>query len=565
MRRVRVALLATLLCVGCARAGPTPASPAEPSQSASAAAPKRIVAATKNVPSFLYYKLHPGPTAGAEEIGDLLDSGLVITDDSGLLRPLLGEAVPSLDNGLWQVFPDGSMQTTLKIRPRAVWHDGAPLTADDLVFTAALAQDRELAVFHHVGFDSIERLEIVDPRTVLVHWKRPYIEADALFSTRFTLPLPAHLLQDPYTESKDTFLELPFWGDEFIGTGPFKVHEYVRGSFLNLRANTEFAPGRPRVDEIEVRFITDDNAFIANLLSGAVDFTLGRGSSLEQALMVRDQWTGGSVEFKALDSWVTLYPQFVNPSPQVVANAQFRRALVQAIDRQEIVDTIQHGQTPVADGNISPHHPYYKQIEPSVVHYGYDPRQSAAILQDLGYARGADGAFRDAGGQPLALELRGSTVLDILPKSIYAVADYWKQLGVPTTPEIRPTQLAADPEWTATFPAFALQRQTGSHRFLPNLRSSQARIPERNYTGLNVARYMDPDMDALIDRYVTTIPITDRVAVIAQIEHRITDEAIWMTLFFDTEPALISNRLVNVHARGEDSNHAWNAYEWDVR
>jgi hypothetical protein len=82
---------------------------------------------------------------------------------------------------------------------------------------------------------------------------------------------------------------------------------------------------------------------------------------------------------------------------------------------------------------------------------------------------------------------------------------------------------------------------------------------------LNIARYVDPEMDVLIDRYVTTIPDAERTAVIGQIIHKMTDDAIWLTLFFDTEPALISNRLVNVRARGEDSNHAWNSFEWDVR
>jgi len=564
--RPEIALLSLLVVLSaCAAPAPRSSTQAASQSSAPSNSTKRIVAATKNQPSFLYYKLHPGPTAGAEEIGDLVSSGLVIADDQGLLRPLLGEAVPSLDNGMWRVFPDGTMQTTLKIRPEAVWHDGTPLTSDDLAFTVGLAQDRELTVFRHVGFDSVERVEATDTRTLVVHWKRPYIEADALFSTRFALPLPKHLLAQAYADSKDTFLDHPYWTDAFVGTGPFKLRQFTRGISVLLDANRAFAPGRPKVDELEVRFIGDDNTFVANLLSGAVDFTLGRGPSLEQALLIKEQWSGGVVEFKALDSWITLYPQFLNPNPATLANPQLRRALLQAIDRQEMVESIQHGQVPVAGGNISPNHPGYREIQNSIVRYAYDPRRAARMIEELGYTRAADGTFRDPTVQPLALEVRGSTVLDILPKAIYAVADYWKQLGAPTATDVRPTAQLQDLEYGATFPAFALQRQTGSHRFLPNLRSTQARLPERGYTGLNVARYMNAEMDALIDRYVTTIPITERTAVIGEIVHRITDEAIWLTLFFDTEPALISHRLVNVRARGEDSNHAWNAYDWDVR
>src|SRR5439155_24788116 len=116
------------------------------------------------------------------------------------------------------------------------------------------------------------------------------------------------------------------------GAGPLKLRELVRSSHVVLQANDQYVLGRPKVDEVEVRFITDDNTLIGNLLSGAVDMTLGRGISLEQALQARDQWRDGKAEFKSLDILVELYPQFLNPTPAVVANAQFRRALLHAID-----------------------------------------------------------------------------------------------------------------------------------------------------------------------------------------------------------------------------------------
>jgi peptide/nickel transport system substrate-binding protein len=238
--------------------------------------------------------------------------------------------------------------------------------------------------------------------------------------------------------------------------------------------------------------------------------------------------------------------------------------MLHAIDRQELVESIQHGLVPVADGNISPNHPQFRAIEPSIVRHGFDLRRAAQLLEELGYSRGADGGWRDASGNRLAVQIRGTTVLDILPKATLSVADYWQRFGVTVESDIRSSR-ALDREQQATFPAFNLNRQTGSTRFLPNLRSTQARLPENSFNGLNVARYMDPDMDSLIDRYVTTIPIAERAQTVAEIMRRITGDAIWLTLFFDTEPALIANRLVNVHPRGEDSNHAWNAREWDVK
>src|SRR4030095_15173564 len=111
---------------------------------------------------------------------------------------------------------DGRMETMWKIRPGARWHDGTPFTSDDLVFTARVVQDPELAVFRDRAYELIESVEAPDPRTVTVRWRRPFLEADTLFGT-LALPMPRHILERPFIEDKTTFLDLPHWSQEFIG------------------------------------------------------------------------------------------------------------------------------------------------------------------------------------------------------------------------------------------------------------------------------------------------------------------------------------------------------------
>ena len=89
--------------------------------------------------------------ARLDTLQELLHVGLVTSDSRGRLEARLAEVVPSLDNGLWELFPDGTMATTWKIRGDARWHDGHPVSADDLLFTAAVAQDRDLAIFRDVA------------------------------------------------------------------------------------------------------------------------------------------------------------------------------------------------------------------------------------------------------------------------------------------------------------------------------------------------------------------------------------------------------------------------------
>jgi peptide/nickel transport system substrate-binding protein len=76
---------------------------------------------------------------GTSEIEKLVNSGLTVQGARGPLEPRLAEAVPTTDNGMWRVFPDGRMETTWKLRPNIRWHDGVPLTADDLVFTTTVS------------------------------------------------------------------------------------------------------------------------------------------------------------------------------------------------------------------------------------------------------------------------------------------------------------------------------------------------------------------------------------------------------------------------------------------
>lgn len=562
-RAMAIALAAALL-VSCAPARPGAAPAAEAPAPQGVAGPRRIVAAIKTVPPFLYQKLNPANVSGGPELCDLVSAALAVRDDRGELVPRLAAAVPSTENGLWRVFPDGRMETTWQLREGARWHDGTPMSAEDLVFTATVVQDPELPVLRDRAYELIDRVEAVDARTAVVTWRRPYIDADTLFGL-IGVPIPRHLLEKLYREEKASFLDSPLWSHEFVGAGPFKLREWVRGSHVVLEAFDAYPLGRPKVDEVEVRFITDDNTLIANILAGTVDMTLGRSISVEQALQARDQWREGTAEFRSLDIWIVLYPQFLNPTPPIVAHPQFRRALMHAIDRQELVESIQHGLVPIADCVLSPNLVAYREVQRSVPRYEFDPRRTRQLLEELGYPRSGDGFHRDPAGQRLSVGIQVTTVLDIQPKTAFPVADYWQRAGVGVELDVVPPQRGQDLEYRATFPSFALQRQPANLGPLPNLHSAQARTPERGFTGSNNARYMDPSMDALIDRYLTTIPARERVDAAAQIVRRIAEELIWMGLFFDTEPSLIANRLVNVRAKPDDGRQTWNAHEWSVR
>jgi peptide/nickel transport system substrate-binding protein len=481
--------------------------------------------------------------------------GMEVTDRNGALRPQLAESIPSVDNGQWRVLPDGRMETTWKIRSSARWHDGTAFTSDDVLFSARLFQDPDLTLQRIAGLAYVERLEAPDPLTVNVVWKQPYIEADNLFVVP---PLPKHILEKPYTDDKTTFHLLPYWSDEFIGTGPYRVQKWVKDSHLILAAHDGYALGRPKIDEVEVRLIPDENAFIANILAGAVDVTLGQSISFEQGLQVRDLWSGGKVEILLLTE-MKLWPQFVNPNPPIVTDVRFRKALMHALDRQEMADTIMAGYSPVAQSVIQPGVPEYADVQEAAVKYDYDPRRAVQMIEGLGYARGSDGMFRDATGQTLTVNIQ-TTPEDHNLKPMYAVADNWQRVGVASDLDPIPPPRQRDIEYRANFPTFNLQMGAGGITRLKELHSYDARLPENGYRGLNYARYQNAEFDALLDRYLSTIPRAPRMDALRQVIRHMTDQLSIMTLYYNASPTMVSNRIQNAGA-----DPTWNAHEWEVR
>src|SRR5207302_4584851 len=132
------------------------------------------------------------------------------------------------------------------------------------------------------------------------------------------LPLPRHLLERAYDEDRASFLTLPYWGPDLVATGPYKVREMLADQHLLLAANDQFVLGRPKIDEIEVKFIPDSNTLIANILAGEIDVTLDqRAVSFEERRNLREQWQGGRVEHGE-GGVPALTTQLLNAQPAIV-------------------------------------------------------------------------------------------------------------------------------------------------------------------------------------------------------------------------------------------------------
>ncbi len=546
--------------------GQAPGQPVSQSASQPAAQPKRIVAAIRGDPRTLNDAISStaggSSVAGVREIETLLTAGLGVMNDSSVVLPQLAETIPSVENGLWRLLPDGRMETTYRLNANAKWQDGTPFTADDVAFSVTIGQDNELTMSQDEYFKFIERVTTPDSQTVVVSWNRPYIAADALLTRtrgQSLLPMPKHLLAATYAESKEAFIQSPRWGEQYVGTGPYKLTTWVPGSHLLLDANDQYVLGRPKIDRIEVKFILDTNTMVANLLAGALHMTLGRGLTPEQAILVRSEWREGRVD-AGLQNTTVMFPQFIDANPAVLTDVRMRRALLHAIDRQQLVDVFLSGLVPVADSIWSPEEPEARDLESATVKYPYNPRRSSEILEGMGLPKNAEGRYVDSGGKPLAFELR-TRAHALREKLQPVIKEQWQQVGLDADLLVVPEQRVSDRVYQATFPGFYFRFMSPD---ITIFKSTSIAVPENNYTGNNPGRYRNPEMDTLIDRYYSTIPKGERMEVLRRVATLLTDQLVVLPIYHEPEPVLIHKSLLNAAGRKGESVQTWNAHLWDI-
>ena len=562
MKRSVILLILVPLLAACA---PSPNTSGQQAQSNPVASgPKRITAAILSNPPTISadnVAAGSGTYQGGDSLEELMNAGLTHRDEVGRRRPQLVEAVPTLENGLWKVLPDGRMETTWTLRPNAVWHDGTPITTGDLLFTADLSRDKDLPVFSTREWDYVESLEASDSRTMVVRWKSTYINADnLLLSIR-----PRHILERSFTEDKTSVLYHPYWNEQYVGAGPFRLKEFSRDSHVTMSAFEGYVFGRPNLDEITVKFIPDNNALIASILASEVQLTMGRNLSLQQSMELKEHWKDGYIDV-GFSNWIALWPQLMNPTPSVLLDVRFRRALLHALDRRQINETLLFSVAPPANILFNPSEPVFAEIDPFLVKYDYDPRRAGQLIEELGYTRGTDGMFRDATGQLLTLDVRTSGGEDTQEAGIFTSSDYFRQAGIAAEPFIIPQAQRNDREYNANFPGVRLWRQNNDILSVDRLHSREATLPQNRFTGSNRSRYMNPEFDAMIDRYMLTISERERVPILQQIVRHITENVTLLDLWYNAETIMVGNRLQHVvNKKTSQANQAWNVHEWDLR
>lgn len=488
------------------------------------------------------------PAGGsAGEIPYLFHDDLLLeVSDETYVGQLAVEA-PSVDKGTWRIHPDGTMDTVWKLRPNVFWHDGTQFTSADLMFTFRLAKDPQSGfASRYASF--MGSAEAPDPLTFILHWTVPFSAADRVALGRI---LPRHLVEEIYNAGPEKLMDSTFRSTDFVGLGPYRLSEWERGSHIIGSRFDQYYQGRPKLDQVIVRFFSDPNVIVANVLSGVVDVA-SWGVDVDAAFDVQQRWEGTKNRILYGNTQRAYYmetqyrSEFAKPR-DAWSSKDVRQAFYQAIDRKTIVEAVTHGLAPLADSNIHPDHKFRSAVEPYVANYPYDPRRAEVLLDQAGWTRGADGVRVNARtGERLEVELWGHPD-STRTKLATIIADFWKAVGAAPIVTIIAAARLTDFEYVYHRPAWWMV--TPPFRcFYDNDKLATSQIPEAStrWSGINYGGYSNPALDDLYTRWHVTIDSKEQVAIQQQfVKAQFGDLAV-LPLYWQISPILIRENVTGL-------------------
>jgi peptide/nickel transport system substrate-binding protein len=514
-------------------------------------------------PSLAAKPLAQGIGALAAAPARFFNAMLDITDVREVTHPQLAEALPQLNTDTWRINPDGTMQTRYRLKPNLTWQDGTPLYAEDFAFAFRVYKTPDLGTATTTPIAQMEEVLAPDTRTVIINWSRPFVEAGEL-GPDFQA-LPRHILEEDFGRlDPGAFTNLPFWSTAYLGLGPYRLDRWEPGAFLSASAFDNYVLGRPRIHEINIRFINDPQTAMANVLAREAHYVMALVFSTDQALTLEREFassSAGRVQYSATQrrlGFFQMRPQY--QSPRALSNPNVRYAVAHGLDHQSRVDVVDAGKGTIAHALTHFGVPWYAEIDRVVLKHEYDPRAAEALMVQHGWAKGPDGLFANAAGEKFTIEVEASAGGKNEQEAALYVAGM-RQTGFDAIQKTTPVAAASDGEYRSTRPGLSL-RGAGSEFQL----YIDAAIPgpENRWRGNNRAGWSNAEYNRLFAQLERTFPMNERVALIAQLERIISvDRALTMNTW-ESEVWTVASDLLGVEPMGspdaggpETGVHLW--------
>ncbi len=462
------------------------------------------------------------PVLGYEpDGGSLLFDGLVRRNADLTLAPALAERLPEVKG----------TTVTFSLRQGVRFHDGTPLTSDDVAYTYQAVLDPKNNSGIRGDYTAIESVEAPDPATVVFHLKHPY----APIVQRATLGIvPRRLLQGQSLD-KAAFNTKP------VGTGPYRFVSWTPGDKVVLEANQSYWGGAPAIKRLVMAYSADDNVRATRMAAGEFDAT-----ELPPKAAARFEGQAGLTVYKvpSADYRGVMFPL----DAPVTGDKAIRKALSLALDRSAMVEAILAGAGRPAFGPIAPDTTWHN---PAVDGTPTPDRAQAARLLDQAGWKPGPGGVRVKDGTSASFTLMYPAGDSLRKDLALAVASDAKKIGV----DVRLAGL----DWDAIEPRMAKDALIMGYGSPYDPDYINYEMFHSSFSGqgfFNPGHYKEPDVDALLEKGRAETDPAVRKQTYDAFQQRIRDDEVWAYLVYLQHVYVVRGKWTGIAPAVEAHEHA---------
>ncbi len=454
----------------------------------------------------------------------------------------------------WELSKD-SKTLTLELRNNAFFHDGKPVTAEDVKFTFDHVRDVKLGALHWVAyFESLEKIEILSPTSLKMYFKNTYF---GNFSSIMDMPiLPKHVYKDVDTSKTLT--------RKFVGSGPYEFDSYDKGNRVVLKKFKQWygdqdsaLKGYYNFDRLIFRFVSEEAVALEMYKKGDLDYgSLGNESYARNT--EGPPWGEKVLKVAALNQQPRGTSMIgLNQKNELFKDARVRKALAHSLNRKEINEKFRYGLSLLASGHIFNQSP----MAPSGEGIAFDMAAAAKLMAQAGWKDvNHDGVLeKTINGQKMDFRFTVLNASKDLEKYYLFWQEDLKKLGVQL--EIRQTDWATLTKMMreGNFDAIGLQ-------WVSNFDSDPKQVwhsESAKNGGSNYIRYANAKVDQFIDQARFETNAKKRNALFKKAYEIMAVDLPYIPMFCE------KNILYAVSSRigrpGDTFKHEINEYSWWVK
>jgi peptide/nickel transport system substrate-binding protein len=472
---------------------------------------------------------------------------LISVDEHGRDVPILAAVVPTLENG--GISRDG-LTITYHLRHGVRWQDGAPFSSHDVAFSYHAIMNPATNVTTRHGYDQIARVDTPDPYTAVFRLKRPFAPAVETFFGPSDAPyfiLPAHLLERYHDLNRVPFNSRP------VGTGPFKIAQWLRGDRIEYVANDDYFLGKPKLRRIVFSIVPDENTIASQLRAHELDWFYAATPRVYPQLRSIE---GLDLRLVPINAY---YSVLFNNGRAPFDDPSVRRAFGLAIDKSQLVRKATFGTTVTATEDLPS---FLWAFDPKAGTTAHDLPRAQAMLDAAGWKRGPDGIRAKNGKRfSIVLSYRSDSSTD---RNIgVELAAMLKDAGIEASLKGYIASLLYGPPGNGIQAdgKFDASLQTWYAGADPD-DSTQLTCDQVAPRGFNWTRYCNPAMDAAQRAALSHYERATRKHAYATIQQLLARDAPSVYIWWPRQIEAVNSDLKNFRPDGiiED----WNAYQWSI-